>query len=250
MLEHRLLKLDVSRYTEKKQNLTYLSWSHAWAQALNIDPTANFNVAIFDNKPYVEINGTAMVWVNVTMEGRTRTCWLPVMNAQNKPISFEGRTYKDRNGNTQHEKIDAFNVNTAIMRCLVKCLGMFGLGLNIYAGEDLPLSLEDDEPPKEEKKEEKVEKPKAKAKEEVKETKPAELTEQEKDNLILFADSMVQYLEIQRTVSDLNGYWKANQITVDELKVKLPDTYSYVVGKFKEAKEKINGKPTEDASKQ
>ena len=63
-----------------------------------------------------------MVSVTVTLGGRTRSCQLPVMDHRNKPISDP----------------DAFQVNTAIMRCMTKCLALFGLGLYIYAGEDLP----------------------------------------------------------------------------------------------------------------
>ena len=62
-LEHELLKLDVSGFTEKKQGLTYLSWAHAWAHALRIDPAANFRVHTFDGRAYMDVNGTGMVWV-------------------------------------------------------------------------------------------------------------------------------------------------------------------------------------------
>jgi len=204
-LEHDLLKLNVSGFTEKKQGLTYLSWAHAWAQALQADPEANFHVHAFDGKAYMDVNGTGLVWVDVTMGGRTRTCWLPVMDHRNKPITNP----------------DAFQVNTAIMRCLTKCLAMFGLGLNVYAGEDLPLV--EDEAVKEFKKEE----PKV--------VKPA-FSRQEAENLTLFADTLLQYLEIQRTEADLISYWKSNQTTLDGVKEKLPDLYNIVRTKFGEAK--------------
>lgn len=223
MIEHELLKLDVSGITEKKQGLTYLSWAHAWAMALRADPKANFNVHTFGDDCIMAVNGTAMVWVDVTIGGTTRTCWLPVMNARNEPISIQGRTYKDKYGNDRVEKVDAFNVNTAIMRCLTKCLAMFGLGLNVYAGEDLPL-LEEDK--KEEKTEKKVEK-----KEEKKEDKG-----DDQESLTLFADMLVEYLEIQRTEAALKSYWKANQGQIDLLKKKNPDMYELVLEKFKQAK--------------
>lgn len=211
-IEHELLKLKVKDFTEQKQGLTYLSWAHAWACALKADPTANFHVHTFEGKPYMDVNGTGMVWVGVTMGGNTRTCWLPVMNHRNQPIQTP----------------DAFQVNTAIMRCLTKCLGMFGLGLNVYAGEDLPLDLDQTEA-KEEKKEE------------VKEEKKQGMTAQEKANMTLFANTLVEYLEIQKTGADLKSYWKSNQGQIDEMKVKMPDLYEIVLGKFKEAKEKANG---------
>jgi hypothetical protein len=212
MLEHELLKMDVSGYTEKKQGLTYLSWAHAWAQALQVDADANFHVHTFDGKAYMDVNGTGMVWVDVTLGGKTRTCWLPVMDYKNKPITNP----------------DSFAVNTAIMRCLTKCLAWFGLGLNVYAGEDLPLVSEE---PKEEKKAEK--------KEEKVEKKP-EFTAQDKENLILFGDTLLQYIEIQRNEAELKSYWKSNQAQIDKVKTHLPDLYEIIVTKFKEAKEKTS----------
>jgi hypothetical protein len=212
MLEHELLKMDVSGYTEKKQGLTYLSWAHAWAQALQVDADANFHVHTFDGKAYMDVNGTGMVWVDVTLGGKTRTCWLPVMDYKNKPITNP----------------DSFAVNTAIMRCLTKCLAWFGLGLNVYAGEDLPLVSEE---PKEEKKAEK--------KEEKVEKKP-EFTAQDKANLVLFGDTLLQYIEIQRNEAELKSYWKSNQAQIDKVKTHLPDLYEIIVTKFKEAKEKTS----------
>ena len=117
-----LLKRDVNAHTEKKNNLTYLSWAWAWAEALKADPTATFKVEMFGDKCYMDINGTGMVWVTVTMFNKPMTCQLPVMDYRNKPIPNP----------------DAFAVNTAIMRCMTKALSLHGLGLYIYAGEDLP----------------------------------------------------------------------------------------------------------------
>jgi hypothetical protein len=77
---------------------------------------------MFGDQPLVKIGETAMVFVEVTMLGKTMTCQLPVLDHRNKAIANP----------------DAFQVNTAIMRCLAKCIGLHGLGLYIYAGEDLP----------------------------------------------------------------------------------------------------------------
>ena len=117
-----LLKLNVNEHTEKKGNLTYLSWAWAWAEALKADPAATFEVKMFGDRCYTDINGTAMVWVTAVMFGKPMTCQLPVMDHRNKPITNP----------------DAFAVNTAIMRCMTKALSLHGLGLYIYAGEDLP----------------------------------------------------------------------------------------------------------------
>ena len=121
-----LLKTNVNDHTEKKANLTYLSWAWAWAEALKADPKASFKVEMFGDKCFMDINGTAMVWVTVTMFDKPMTCQLPVMDHRNKAIVNP----------------DAFQVNTAIMRCMTKALSLHGLGLYIYAGEDLPDGVE------------------------------------------------------------------------------------------------------------
>lgn len=133
-----LLKRDVNSHTEKKNNLTYLSWAWAWAEALKADPQASFSVQMFGDKCYMDINGTAMVWVTVTMFGKPMVCQLPVMDNFNRPISIEGTTTTNKYGKEVTTKLDSFNVNTAIMRCMTKALSLHGLGLYIYAGEDLP----------------------------------------------------------------------------------------------------------------
>jgi len=123
-----LLKTNVNEHTEKKSNLTYLSWAWAWAEALKADPAATFKVETFKRDQYTDEpfmtlpGGTALVWVTVTIFGKPMTCQLPVMDHRNKAIPNP----------------DAFQVNTAIMRCMTKALSLHGLGLYIYAGEDLP----------------------------------------------------------------------------------------------------------------
>lgn len=119
-----LLTTNVNEHTERKQNLTYLSWAWAWAEALKADSKATYKVEMFGDKCFMDINGTAMVWVTVTIFDKAMTCQLPVMDHRNKAIP----------------KPDAFQVNTAIMRCMTKALSLHGLGLYIYAGEDLPES--------------------------------------------------------------------------------------------------------------
>ena len=117
-----LLSKNVNEHTEKKGNLTYLSWAWGWAEALRVDPDATYKIEMFGDKCFMDINGTAMVFVTVTMFGKPMTCQLPVMDYKNKAIQLP----------------DAFAVNTAIMRCMTKALSLHGLGLYIYAGEDLP----------------------------------------------------------------------------------------------------------------
>ena len=121
-LINELLKKKVNEHTEKKNGLTYLSWAWAWAEALKADANATYKVEMFGDKCFMDINGTAMVFVTVTMFGKPMTCQLPVMDYRNKAIPNP----------------DAFAVNTAIMRCMTKALSLHGLGLYIYAGEDIP----------------------------------------------------------------------------------------------------------------
>ena len=118
-----LLKINVNDHVEKKNGLTYLSWAWAWAEVLKIDPAARWTAHEWDGVPVCYLrNGTAMVKVSVEIKGNIQTCLLPVIDHRNKPIVDP----------------DAFQVNTATMRCLAKCIAMHGLGLYIYAGEDLP----------------------------------------------------------------------------------------------------------------
>jgi len=141
------LKLNVNEKTEKKNGLTYLSWAWAWTKTIEADPDATYEVKMFDNKPYIyDENLGYMVMTSVTFDGKTKIMQLPVMNSANKAQKAVAYTYKGIqwvNGQkTEVDKtVDAatmFDINTAIMRCLTKNLAMFGLGLYIYAGEDLP----------------------------------------------------------------------------------------------------------------
>ncbi len=138
----KLFKINVNNYTEKKDGLTYLSWTYAWAEVKKIYPSAEYKIRLFGEEqlPYVYDKNTGyMVFTDVTIEGITHTMWLPVMNSANKAMKSEPYTYdtKYKKG-IKVEAATMFDINKTIMRCLVKNLAMFGLGLYIYAGEDLP----------------------------------------------------------------------------------------------------------------
>ena len=133
-----LLKTNVNDHVEKKNNLSYLSWAWAWAEALKADPKATFKVEMFGDKCFMDVNGTAMVWVTVTIFDKPMTCQLPVMDSSNKAIPIQGYTAVNKYGKEYRVECDSFAVNTAIMRCMTKALSLHGLGLYIYAGEDLP----------------------------------------------------------------------------------------------------------------
>ena len=124
-----LLKINVNDHVEKKLGLSYLSWAWAWAEVLKIDPTARYTVHEYDGLPLMYLkDGTGMVKVSVEIKGDIKTCLLPVLDAKNKAIANP----------------NSFSVNTAIMRCLAKCIAIHGLGLYIYAGEDLPEAEKDE----------------------------------------------------------------------------------------------------------
>ena len=136
--------IDVNEHTEKKNGLTYLSWPWAWATVKLLYPDTTYEVRHWDGKPfyYDEVLGY-MVETTVTIQGESKTMWLPVMDSKNKAQKAQPYTYTVfyKGGNSEEKTVEAatmFDINTAIMRCLVKNLAMFGLGLYIYAGEDLP----------------------------------------------------------------------------------------------------------------
>ena len=232
MTINKLLALDVKDYVEKKNGLTYLSWAHAWAEALKADPAATFHVETFQRAdattvPYMDINGTAMVWVRVTIFGKEMTCFLPVMDHRNKSIQTP----------------DAFQVNTAIMRCMTKALALHGLGLHIYAGEDLPMG--EAEPKEETKADTKVEtKVDTKVNEAAEKAKEV-MSVTDRANAELFAEGMVQYVLICKSEAGLKSYWKANQTKIDDLKSNHPDLFTRVRDVFSEMKAKFKENASE-----
>jgi len=112
-----LRKINVNENTEKKGRFTYLSWAWAVDQLLQLDPSATWRY----DQP-MAFGDTLMVFCTVTAFGKDMTAQLPVMN----------------NKNAAMPNPDAFSVNTAMQRCLAKAIALHGLGLYIYAGEDIP----------------------------------------------------------------------------------------------------------------
>ena len=114
---NELKKINVNEHTEKKGNLTYLSWAWAVDQLLTNDPTATW-----DYREPVRFGDTLMVFCTVHAFGKSMTAQLPVLDYKNKAIPNP----------------DAMATNTAMQRCLAKAIALHGIGLYIYAGEDLP----------------------------------------------------------------------------------------------------------------
>lgn len=155
----QLSALNVNGHTEKKKTggteLTYLSWPWAWAEVKKRFPDASYTVVKNANGiPYFDDPRTGiMVYTNVTIDGITHEMWLPVMDGANRAMRFEPYEIKTKYGANLVNAATMFDVNKTIMRCLVKNLAMFGLGLYIFAGEDLPEG-EDEAKPEERPKDE------------------------------------------------------------------------------------------------
>lgn len=141
-----LSAIDVSGKTEKKSNLTYLSWAWAWGELKKCYPDASYT--IYENEiddllvhgeqafpikrtiNYFTDGRTAWVKVGVTVDSQEYIEMLPVMDHRNKSIALNA--------------VDSFVVNKTIQRALTKAIARHGLGLYIYAGEDLPEVVQED----------------------------------------------------------------------------------------------------------
>lgn len=141
--------LDVTGHIEKKNGLSYLSWPFAVQEARRKCPDFSFSIQTFNGYPYQFDPKTGyMVYTTVTMGGVTIPMWLPVMDASNKAmkdVPYEYEVYDKFKKQFIKKKVEAatmFEINKTIMRCLVKNMAMFGLGLHIFAGEDLPETVE------------------------------------------------------------------------------------------------------------
>ena len=127
MMENKfldLLSLNVNEKVEKKNGMNYLSWSFAWSEFCKVYPNASYKVIKDTNMNCAFGNSEQgyMVYTEVTANGITHEMWLPVMDFKNKSMLAP----------------TTFDINKAVMRCLVKNLAVFGLGLYIYSGSDLP----------------------------------------------------------------------------------------------------------------
>lgn len=118
-----LNKIDVSKYVEKKGKFSYLSWTYAIQTLKKHHPDATWDIERDEKgQPFFKTEFGVFVEVSVTVNGITHSQIHPVLDNNNRPI----------------EKPNAFQINTSIQRCLVKAIALHGLGLYIYAGEDLP----------------------------------------------------------------------------------------------------------------
>lgn len=120
-----LNKINVNDHVEKKNGLSYLSWAWAWAEVKKAFPDAQYTIYENANGWCYHTDGkTGWVKTGVTIANQEYIEYLPIMDFKNKSISVDN--------------ITSFDVNKAIQRSLTKALARHGLGLYIYAGEDLP----------------------------------------------------------------------------------------------------------------
>ena len=120
----KLNQVDVSAHIEKKGAFSYLSWTHAIETLGKLHPEAEIHTKVDDKgfPAFYSNSGEAMVWVTVTIDNVVRGQPYPVLDYRNKPVTNP----------------DVFTINTSLQRALVKAISLHGLGLYIYAGEDLP----------------------------------------------------------------------------------------------------------------
>lgn len=151
-----LYDIDVSSHLEDKNGLSYLSWSWAWAELCKVYPDAEYEIVHFPSKenpnvmvPFKDLGSLGcLVYTRITVNDVTKEMSLPVMDAANKPMMTEEYKYTvlDRKTNTHVErKVAAYNImdiNKTCWRCFVKNIAMFGLGLKVYSGDDLPPEID------------------------------------------------------------------------------------------------------------
>lgn len=180
--------VNCNEHTEKKGMLTYLSWAWAWAEVKKRYPLAFYTIyEDAEGRPYFTDGRTCWVKTGVTIEGLEHIEYLPIMDARNNSI--------------QLERVTSFDMNKAIQRSLTKACARHGLGLYIYAGEDLP----EGEPEPEKKPVKKAEKPAA-----------------EKPKTVVKADDMAMITKVanwasgdaQRVLRARDGYvWEGDSLS-------------------------------------
>lgn len=150
----KLSAINVNEHTEDKNGLTYLSWTWAWSEFKKRCPNADYIIYKNENGlPYVYDENTGyMVYTKATDGEEWKEMWLPVMDGNNKAMlnhsyTYKVKEYKDGKWTGGYiektvEPATMFDINKTLMRCLVKNLAMFGLGIYIYAGEDMPEGYE------------------------------------------------------------------------------------------------------------
>ena len=232
-----LSAVDCSKNAKSKNGLTYLAWNEAWALLMDNYPEATF--AYLDNEVYAD--GSVSVVCQVEIHGLVRSMWLPVMNYANKTIP--NPSSRDISDNK--------------MRCLVKTIGLFGLGFHIYRGQTQPEDMIDDAVV------EQVASKPVKAKAVTKSNPPAESPVKAEvapvvdssDSYLTWKDSDAHYwvdqmIEVATKMIDspdgLRSQWQANKKTIDHLTTNHLDAYNMLKVKFTALSKSLDKKEGND----
>jgi len=231
-----LSAIDVKDKTKEKGGMTYLPWAWAWGALKENYPEATFKKHIHDGMAYIkDEKGNAFVEVTVTVEGISATELYPVTDYKNNAISNP----------------DAFQVNTALQRALVKAIAYHGLGHYIYAGEDLP-QIDGETPQSGEKAEEVVDPIQEATPTPPPPTEPTPDIISAEGNKIkktedwsMVTDAFYELMKVHKTYEGLGKLWKKNKSALNLLQTNRPSDYEELLDTFKiraaELKEKANG---------
>lgn len=211
-----LSKIDVSDHTEAKGNLTYLSWAWAWGILKDHYPEAHYKFKMFHRADGTETDvmiyddASCSVHCMVEIGAEYEEMWLPVMDYKNNAI----------------KNPDARAISDAKMRCLTKCIGVFGLGHYIYAGEDLPREPDTDKKPAKQ----------AKKIETTKKSQEQETTAGSNNTII---DTYEVFAAGCRTLPELRDFWASNKDELSLMESEKPKLYSKILQVFSTKKEQL-----------
>lgn len=138
-----LVSENVSPQTEKRNGFDYLSWAKCWEAFKKKCPDATYEIVKNEEgKPYYADESGIIVYTKVSVNGLTYEMWLPVMDTANRAMKLFPYEIQTKKGVFSIPAATMMDINKALMRCLVKNIAMFGLGLHVYEGEDLPLEMQ------------------------------------------------------------------------------------------------------------
>ena len=215
-----LSAVNVEDFVQDKMGLRYLSWANSWMVLMDHYPQAIMDFGANE----MHEDGTVTVHCTIVIDTYARHMWLPVMDHRGRAVV----------------RPDARAISDNKMRCMVKCLALFGLGLYIYAGEDLP-SAEKDAPKS---------KPKptpAPAPVAIIEEAPAATNESTRVASEEFVAAMKQFIDMMTTDEGLRGYWNDNKDQITTIQTQHADLYKKMVEMFTNRKAAILKGEAKDA---
>tara|TARA_R100001530_G_scaffold14195_1_gene12885 strand:- start:152 stop:862 length:711 start_codon:yes stop_codon:yes gene_type:complete len=222
-----LSNVDCSEHIEKKMNLSYLSWAWAYGTLMEHYADAQFTFQAFADSDGIMRDamfypdGSASVHVTVSIGNLARSMWLPVMDYKNNAIANPS----------------ARQISDAKMRCLVKCIAMFGLGHYIYAGEDLPVS--DDK---------KDSSGSADATLEIEEKPQSDESVESKEDVVddKFIEIVEAFIKDVKSVESLESFWKENAKEFKRMKEGQEATYNGLLESFAKIKSELTKEENKD----